>query len=216
MWYSLIDLSSVKPHSPCSLQSGPGSPACIHWLCGSSIRWHYSSSHPSRLHSHLWRHTDSPQKCSARWSTWRRSHCTSFLKRTKDGCQCYRTAGFLRSALDLMVDTLIALRKSPPPSRMKLAVSPPLVTLMKRAQLRAKQQLYLPPDIWGSEAVRQSGRDSRRSRHTPTESWGGSGRPRSETPLIRRSGTLEKKETFSLCYQCCLCYLQKKVRIQPM
>lgn len=68
-----------------------------------------------------------------------------------------------------------------------------LVTLMKRFQLRAKQQSYLRPSIWGSEAVRQSGRDSLHSRHTPTESWGDSGRPRSETPLIHRSDRLEEK-----------------------
>lgn len=45
-----------------------------------------------------------------------------------------------------------------------------LVTMMKRFQLRAKQQSYLRPDIWGSEAVRQSGQDSLHSRHTPTVS----------------------------------------------
>lgn len=100
-------------HLPCSPLSGPGSLVCSHWLCGLSIRSHCSSSHRNRLHSHLCRHTDSLQKCSAHWSTWRRSRCTSFLKRTKDGCHWYKTLGFLSSALDVVVDTLIALRKSP-------------------------------------------------------------------------------------------------------
>lgn len=100
-------------HLPCSPLSGPGSLVCSHWLCGLSIRSHCSSSHRTRLHSHLCRHTDSLQKCSAHWSTWRRSRCTSFLKRTKDGCHWYKTLGFLSSALDVVVDTLIALRKSP-------------------------------------------------------------------------------------------------------
>lgn len=68
-----------------------------------------------------------------------------------------------------------------------------LVTLMKKFQLRAKQQSYLRPDIWGSEAVRQSGRDSLRSRHTPTESWEDSGHPCSEIPLIHRSDRLKKE-----------------------
>lgn len=76
-----------------------------------------------------------------------------------------------------------------------------LVTLMKKSQLRAIQQSYLRPDTWGSEAVRQSGRDSLHSCHTPTESWEDSGRPCSEIPLIYRSDRLEKEiDTFSLSY----------------
>lgn len=67
-----------------------------------------------------------------------------------------------------------------------------LLTLMKRFQLRAKQRSYLQPDIWGSEAVRQSGRDSLRSHHIPTESWEDSGRLCSETPLIHRSDRLKE------------------------
>lgn len=68
-----------------------------------------------------------------------------------------------------------------------------LLTLMKRFQLRAKQRSYLQPDIWGSEAVRQSGRDSLHSRHIPTESWEDSGRPCSGIPLIHRSDRLKER-----------------------
>lgn len=69
-----------------------------------------------------------------------------------------------------------------------------LVTLMKRFQLRAKQQSYLRPDIWGSEAVRQSGQDSPHSHHTPTASWEDSGRPRTEIPQIHMSDRLKKEQ----------------------
>lgn len=68
-----------------------------------------------------------------------------------------------------------------------------LLTLMKRFLLRAKQRSYLQPDIWGSEAVRQSGRDSLHSHRIPTESWEDSGRPCSEIPLIHRSDRLEER-----------------------
>lgn len=79
-----------------------------------------------------------------------------------------------------------------------------LVTQMKRFQLWAKQQSYLQPDIWGSQAVRQSGRDSLRSHHIPTESWEDSGHPCSEIPLIHRSDRL-KKERRVLSHQLTLC-----------
>lgn len=59
---------------------------------------------------------------------------------------------------------------------------------------------YLQLDIWGSEAVRQSGRDSLQSHHIPTESWEDSGHPCSEIPLIHRSGRLKETDTFSLTY----------------
>lgn len=72
-----------------------------------------------------------------------------------------------------------------------------LLTPMKRLQLRAKQQSYLQPDIWGSEAVRQSGRDSLHSHHIPTESWEDSGRPCSEIPLIHRSDKLKERRWIS-------------------
>lgn len=64
---------------------------------------------------------------------------------------------------------------------------------MKRLQLRAKQRSYPQPDIWGSEAVRQSGRDSLHGHHIPTESWEDSGRPCSEIPLIHRSDRLKER-----------------------
>lgn len=69
----------------------------------------------------------------------------------------------------------------------------PLLTPMKIFQLRAKQQSYLQPDIWGSAAVRQSGRDSLHSHHIPTESWEDSGHPCSEIPLIHRSDRLNER-----------------------
>lgn len=65
---------------PCIPQESRGNPGCTRWLCGSNIRSRYSSFHPSGLHNHPCRHRGSSQRCSGRWSTWRRNRCTSFLK----------------------------------------------------------------------------------------------------------------------------------------
>lgn len=112
-------LSSMMPtgHLPYSLQEGPGSPAYTHWLCGSNIRSHCSSSRPIGPRSHLCHRKGSPEKCSVHWNTWRRSHCTSFLKRARHGCEgrapCNSSVK-ARNDLNLTVDPgrLIPLSKS--------------------------------------------------------------------------------------------------------
>lgn len=104
-------------HLPYSLQEGPGSPAYTHWLCGSNIRSHCSSSRPIGPRSHLCHRKGSPEKCSVRWNTWRRSHCTSFLKRARHECEgrapCNSSVK-ARKDLNLTVDPgrLIPLSKS--------------------------------------------------------------------------------------------------------
>lgn len=187
---------------------------CTHWLCGSSIHSCYSSSHLTGRHNHLSHHKDSPQKCSVHWSTWRRSHCTSFLKRARHDSLAQCPVSLQPSSGNIFGLTMDLIRLIP--FRKALLVVAPfvsticlhqfpgravlLVALMKRFQLRAKQQPYLRQDIWGSVAVHQSGRDSLDSRHTPTESWEDSGHPCSGIPRIHRSDTL-KKERWPVFHQ---------------
>lgn len=204
----LLNHDKSTRHLPCIPQEDLGNLVCTHWLGGSSIRSHYSSFHLTGLHNHLSHHRDSSQRCSDHWSTWRRSRCTSFLKRARHSPVTATTPCNFSTKLGNAFDLTMDLDRLIPFKEALLVVVPfvsaicprqfpgrvvLLVTLMKRFQLWAKQQSYLQPGIWGSEAVRQSGRDSLHSHHIPTESWEDSGHPCSEIPLIHRSDRLREE-----------------------